>query len=65
MFNYASKEILSIKKDEKKITEEVERVKGLSDGKTVCLAVSSCASNSLFYEDCISEMKGVKKQKGS
>ena len=59
LFNYTGKEVLAIKRYEKKIEEEIERVKNLTDGKTAGWIISSCQPNSLYLEDFISVIKGV------
>ena len=58
-FNYTGKEVLAIKKYEKKIDEEIQRVKNLTDGKTAGWIISSHDNESLFHKDCISVIKGV------
>ena len=58
-FNYTGKEVLAIKKYEKKIEEEIQRVKNLTYGKTAGWVVSSRDNDALFHDDCVSVMKGV------
>ena len=59
IFNYTGKEILTIKKYEKKVEEEIERVKNLTDGKTAGWIITSRPQDTIFHNDCVSVMKGI------
>ena len=49
-FNYTGKEVLAIKKYKKKIAEEIQWVKNLTNRKTAGWIVSSCDSEAIFME---------------
>ena len=62
-FDYTGQEILSISKYEKKIEAEIRRLKeDITDGTTSGWIVSSRPANTIYEEDCVSQLKNLGKK---
>ena len=56
-FTYSGKEVLSISKFEKKIKDEIKRVKELPVGSRGGWVISSCADNQVFLDEPVNVLK--------
>ena len=63
LFNYTSKNILTISNYEKKIKEEIERTKSIKDGRTAGWIQSTRRQNQIFEFDCVSCLLNVGEEK--
>ena len=50
---------MTIKKYKKKVEEEIEQVKNLTNGKTAGWIITSHPQDTIFHNDCVSNMKGI------
>lgn len=59
LFSYTHKEVLSVSKFDKKVKDEIERIKSLPEAQKSGWIVSSRPPNTIYTEDCVSELKKV------